>query len=139
MNKEWPPIPITEYLKPCPKRIEFNNKFVCEIISDAIGHPMGVNQVMCAQCMIFGQQQNMAFVEVHIKRSFMELLSYLPFGFYNTARAEEIIRTAYVYMQNEDRNTKHLAKVIEACVETGVLPLSTAETMVKDMPKLESV
>lgn len=137
--KEWPPTPITEYLKPCSKRIEFNNKLVCEIISDEVGHPVAVNPVMCAQCVVFGGKPNEQLLKMHVIRNYKELLSYVPFGFYNAVRAEEIIRKAYTLMEDDNRSLSHLSRVIISCVETGVLSLDTTEAMARDMPKLEKI
>lgn len=135
--KEWPLSPTLQYIKPCQKRIQIQDKrHVCEIISDQIGHPIAVYPIMCAQCMMFGQP-NMSFIEMQIKRNFMALLNNLPIGFYNTNQVDEIIRKVYKIIENDNKNLKFLIKILEACVESGALPLSSAEIIVKDLPKLE--
>ena len=136
--KKWPIIPITEFLKPCSKRIKQDEKHICETISNEIGHPIKIDPVMCAQCMVF-EQPNEQFLKIQINRNYMEILSYVPFGFYTAERAEDIIRKAYILMEEDNKKLVHLGRIIISCVETGVLSLATAEVIAKDMPKLEKI
>ena len=147
----YPKIPL-RYLRGCPDRVVSNEEiidaylrgepatapstsehttYVCMRITKQIGHTMGAEPMMCAECMLAGTV-NEEYIHRRVSSFMRTMLDLVRLGFYqDEGDVEHLLKTAYPYAKASEGGREYMAQILEECVRLKRLTVEKAMELVE--------